>query len=128
RGSSPLLLRVERIDGLHVAERFIRRPRQREVLDEHVALADLEGLGVEVLVHAALVQRVRVEESGLRVERGVRPVLAVPRRRPVLGGLHVAEMLLAISVSTGRPVSLSTWLAQLTFSNAFAASSLPLVR
>src|SRR5262249_53493220 len=88
-----LLLRGERIDGLHVAERLIRRPRQRQVLDEHVALADLEGLGLEVLVHAALVERVRVEEPGLRVERGVRPVLAAARRRPVLGGLHVADAL-----------------------------------
>jgi hypothetical protein len=93
---------------------FIRRPRQRQVLDEHVALADLEGLGLEVLVHAALVQRVRVEEPGLRVERGVRPVLAAPRRRPVLGGLHVADALgdlgldrpTGLIVDVARPVHL----------------------
>src|SRR6516165_10418917 len=70
-----------------VADRLARGARQREVLDEHVALADLERLGLEVLVHAPLVERVGVEQPGLRIERGVRPVLAAPRRRPVLGGL-----------------------------------------
>ena len=76
-----------------MADRLVGGARQRQVLDELVALSALVGLGFEMLVHAAFVQRVGVEQTGLRVERRVLPVLRAARRGPVLGRLHLADAL-----------------------------------
>ena len=56
-------------DGLAV------RARHVEVLNVHVALADHVRLGLEVLVHHPHVHRVGVEQAGLGIEGGMRPVL-----------------------------------------------------
>jgi hypothetical protein len=123
---TPFLVPREGIDGVDVADGLACGTRQRQVLDEHVALADLVLLDIEVLVHASLVQGVRVEQARLRTERGVLPVLGAARRRPVLGGLGCPYALRDLGFD-GPAVFGSTWLAQFTFPYAFGGSA-PLLR
>ena len=108
-----------------MTDRLFRDARQGQVLDELIALAERVRLGLQVLVHPALVQRVGVEQTGLRIERGVLPVLGAARRRPVLGRLHVTDAFrdvgldrsAALRVDLARPVHLLVRLGR----NQFAA-------
>ena len=72
---SPALFASERVDGVDMTDRLAIR-WHLEVLDENEALPRLPLLDGEVPVEPALVDGVGVEESGLRVEGSVRPVLA----------------------------------------------------
>jgi hypothetical protein len=97
-----------------VAERFIGRPWERQVLDELIALADHVRLDLQVFVQPPLVQRVGVEQAGLRIERGVRPVFSAASRGPMFGRLARTDALgdvgldwpTGLLVDVARPVHL----------------------
>ena len=79
---TPLLLRGQRLDRIHMGDRLALRLLCRQVLDELIALALHERLGFEVLEHAGRVHRVGIEQPGLGIERRMRPVLRAALGRP----------------------------------------------
>src|SRR5215468_5798966 len=76
-----------------MANRLAVWPRYGKILYEHVTLADHVRLDRQMFVHPPLVKRVGIEQAGLRIERGVRPVLGPTRRGPMLDGLAGPQFL-----------------------------------
>ena len=92
-----------------MADWFVGRPRQRQVVDELVALAGHVGLDLQMFVHPPFVQRVGVEQAGLGIECRMRPVFPAACRGPMLGRVTRADALgdFGLDWSTGLLVDVA---------------------